>query len=327
MQCFLSCRGDKRLRLQCAVNLVAGVSVSILWFSACALGEPKRGPPSSAKTPAMANDGRVIATQPTGNRYPWLNDNDRVPVKRLDNVFHPPDGFARVHVGSGTFGAWLRGLPIRQDRTRVYSFRRRLLQRPSAAIVHLDVGHRDLQQCADSAIRLHAEFLWSKGQKKALKYHFTSGDLSRWETWQKGERFIIDGSQVTRKIGPLRNDSHESFRTWLDLIFMYAGSLSIHRDTTAVGDSPFEIGDIFVQGGRPGHVVMILDMAEDAKGKTVALIGQGFMPAEDFHILQDDGPHVVDGQWFILPTTETGTLPTPSWPSPFTKDQARRFQF
>ncbi|WP_438356947.1 DUF4846 domain-containing protein [Cystobacter fuscus] len=32
-------------------------------------------------------------------------------------------------------------------------------------------------------------------------------------------------------------------------------------------------------GGSPGHTVMVLDVARDAEGRRVALLGQGFTPA------------------------------------------------
>ncbi|EPX62317.1 hypothetical protein D187_008504 [Cystobacter fuscus DSM 2262] len=35
----------------------------------------------------------------------------------------------------------------------------------------------------------------------------------------------------------------------------------------------------FVLGGSPGHTVMVLDVARDAEGRRVALLGQGFTPA------------------------------------------------
>ena len=91
--------------------------------------------------------------------YPWLQDwQEHPPMVTLVSKFPVPQGYERVTVQPKTYSHWLRHLPIRTDRTNVLSFRGYRLSRPSAAIVAIDVGTRDLQQCADSVIRLHAEY-------------------------------------------------------------------------------------------------------------------------------------------------------------------------
>ncbi|MEE2788171.1 MAG: DUF4846 domain-containing protein [Myxococcota bacterium] len=307
---------------------LVGLLVGSPWLNGHAQGEPPShghgvGQTSDQTGPALRMP--VIKSGAHWQLYPWMPKAHALPIRRLDNTFPTPSGYTRIEVVPGHFDHWLRGLPIRRDRRQVLSYRDRPLDRPAAGIVYMDVGRRDLQQCADSAIRLHAEYLWAKGFQHRLQYHFTSGDLSRWSDWKAGERFVIRGAEVARKTGPARSGSHQSFRAWLDLIFTYAGSLSLPRDTTVVGTKPYRAGDILVQGGRPGHVVMILDIARNRDGTTIALLGQGFMPAEDFHVLRDQGPHVIEQTWFRLPDEMDAPLPTPSWPSPFTKAQARRF--
>ncbi|MFN7146484.1 MAG: DUF4846 domain-containing protein, partial [Myxococcota bacterium] len=57
-------------------------------------------------------------------------------------------------------------------------------------------------------------------------------------------------------------------------------------------------GDIVVQPGSPGHAVVLLDVATRGDRAWV-LVGQGYMPAMDFHVL--DGPVAgwfpVEGDW------------------------------
>ena len=97
----------------------------------------------------------------------------------------------------------------------------------------MDVGDRDLMQCADSVIRLHAEFLWAKGRQDEAAYRFTSGDETRWRDWVAGERMHIAGSRVRRTRGRARVPEHASYRRWLDLVFTYAGTMSLARDAAA----------------------------------------------------------------------------------------------
>lgn len=245
-------------------------------------------------------------------------------VVRLSEAFRPPEGFLRVDVGAGSFGGWLRGLPMRADRTRVKSYRGDDLDSPSAGIIPLDLGDKNLQQCADSAIRLHAEWLWASGRHDDLAYHFTSGDEIRFSDWLRGERIAVDGANVRRLKGEARARSRASLRSWLDLVFMYAGTRSLARDSRAVEPTDVQPGDFFVAPGSPGHAVVVLDVATNDAGRRVALLGQGFMPAQEFHVLRSQGRQVLDEVWFVLPQKAEEELRTPSW-RPFSGADARRF--
>jgi hypothetical protein len=62
-----------------------------------------------------------------------------------------------------------------------------------------------------------------------------------------------------------------------------------------------------------GHAVLILDVARDAKGNRVLLLGQGYMPAQSFQVLRPSAKEV----WFPLDLS-AGKLETPFWdPFPF----------
>lgn len=49
---------------------------------------------------------------------------------------------------------------------------------------------------------------------------------------------------------------------------------------------PPQVGDVLVRGGSPGHVVMVLAVAKSLTGRTRVMLGQGFMPAQQFHVLR-----------------------------------------
>lgn len=282
-------------------------------------------PPDTNPLDAMPSD----AMPPVAvDDYPWLPAMAAAaplpPLVRLDARFPSPAGFTRVAAAPGSYAAWLRGLPVRTDRAAVLAYDGRPLFRPSAAVVALDVGDRDLQQCADTVIRLHAEYLWHRGRAAEAAYHFTSGDRSAWKDWRRGERFKVAGSRVERVRGAARPDTWAAWRGWLAHTFRYAGTQSLRLDSDPVGARPLRAGDFLVQPGGPGHAVVLLDVAEHPDGRRAALIGQGFMPAEDLHVLQMPG--ALDDVWFLLPPPEGGSIMTPSWPRPFARDQARRFR-
>ncbi len=258
-----------------------------------------------------------------GASYPWLADLAEVPTAPLETVVAVPAGFQRSPANEGSLAHWLRHLPVRTDRTDVRAYDGRRLRSPAAHVIALDVGSRDLQQCADTAIRLVSEFAWASGRTEELGWDFTSGDHTRWSDYVDGETFVIHRS-VERRAGPARSSDRATFRRWLNLVFTYAGTRSLAREGRPVeGVRP---GDIYVAGGSPGHAVVVLDVATHPDGRRAALLGQGFMPAQELHVLRA-GPApaspVLDDVWFLLPTTSEDLLDTPSW-APFRSTDARR---
>ncbi|MCO4771473.1 MAG: hypothetical protein KDA24_15680 [Deltaproteobacteria bacterium] len=267
----------------------------------------------------------ALGDLPDVPHYPWLLEAEDGPTAPLSDLVAPPRGFARVPASPHSLAGWMRDLPVRTDRTEVHAYDGRELSSPSAHVVALDVGVRDLQQCADSAIRLLSEYAWATGRADELAWDFTSGDRTRWADWLAGERFVI-GRTVERRVGAARSNTRSTFRRWLDLVFTYAGTRSIAREGEAVGDKPVEAGDVYVSAGSPGHAVIVVDVATHSDGRRAALLAQGYMPAQELHILRarrDAISPTLDGIWFVLPTTADGVLDTPSW-APFRAGDARR---
>ncbi len=237
---------------------------------------------------------------------PWPVDAASTPLKAR---FAPPPNTARMKLAPDSFGAWLRELPVREGRSWVslYNGAPKINQLAHVAVIDIDVGDKDLQQCADSVIRLHAE--WQRQSGLPICYRFTSGDRIPWKRWKAGDRVAVRGRHVKwRKARAAADDSYRSFRRYLDTVFMYAGTLSLSRSLGRVDGAGVEPGDVFLKGGSPGHVVMVLDVALDAAGKRHMLLGQGFMPAQSFHVLRQPGH---GSPWY--PARSTGELETPEW--------------
>jgi hypothetical protein len=45
------------------------------------------------------------------------------------------------------------------------------------------------------------------------------------------------------------------------------------------------IGDVLIQGGSRGHAMLIVDMAVNSVRQKLYLLLQGFMPAQDIHVV------------------------------------------
>jgi hypothetical protein len=233
-------------------------------------------------------------------------------VDSLRGRFSPPPGYARVELERGTFGAWLRELPLAEAGTLVKSYSGAVLYEPGhphvAAVVAIDAGGADLQQCADSIIRLHAEWQWSRGVRE-MTWRAAAGTMP-YERWVKGERPVARGAALVWEPGTRarpRNE-HASFRKYLDAVFMFANTGSLSQQAKAVEASELAPGDFVVMPGAPGHAVLVLDTAVNAAGKKVALLGQGYMPAQSFHVLRPSASQT----WFEIEPGEPG-LKTPFW--------------
>ncbi|MDC0713103.1 DUF4846 domain-containing protein [Stigmatella sp. ncwal1] len=253
------------------------------------------------------------------SRYPWLAPSTS--VRTLEAAFPPPSGYTRMDVEPGTFAAWLRGLPLRPSGTPVRDYQGGEILSGTdgrlAAVAELDVGTANLQQCADSIIRLHAEWQWASNQKERIAYRFTSGHLASWTKYAAGDRPRISGSKVAWARTSSASKTRPTFRAYLDLVFTYAGTLSLQAEKNHPGREDVRPGDFFVMGGSPGHAVLVLDVAHDVKGQRMALLGQGFIPAQDFHVLSPGR----QGPWFSLEDPEVAT---PFW-KPFAWSSLRRF--
>jgi len=262
---------------------------------------------------------------PATQDYPWLADPAAAITRgpdALEQRFEPPDGFTRVDLRPGSFGAWLRRLPLSPVGTPVRSFRGGVILPPDhdnlAAVVALDVGTHDLQQCADSIIRLHGEWLSAQGRRDA-SYRAASGVAMPFTRWARGERMVPEGLSFAWVQSARADDGHASYRRWLDAVFTYANTGSLARDADPVSPAELRPGDFVVQAGAPGHAVLVLDLARAPDGRRALLLGQGFMPAQSFQVLRPSPART----WFVV-DPDAQALDTPFW-APFPWKALRRF--
>lgn len=215
-------------------------------------------------------------------------------------AFPAPVGAVRATADS--WGESLRSLPLYPPDRQVMSYQGDVLDMPAARVVELPLVAGDLQQCADSILRLRAEWERKRGREPA--YHYTSGFVSRWSDWKAGKRPVVSGSKVSLGGGGKVGDTEANWTGWLANLFMYAGTRSLGKDTVAPSGTPtadVRVGDLLVTPGSPGHAVLIVDVAR-GEGHTWALVGQGFMPAQDFHVVRGPAAGWFDVSGDTLPT-------------------------
>ena len=116
--------------------------------------------------------------------------------------------------------------------------------------------------------------------------------------------------------------TYESFQKYLRIVFSYASTLSMEKESKEIKVSDIQVGDIFIKGGSPGHVVMVVDKCENQEGKKAFLLAQGFMPAQQFHILKNERHK--DDMWYYEDEV-TYPFSTPEYT--FEKGSLRRLEY
>lgn len=252
--------------------------------------------PSASSVTAEVPDAAPPATVPTTpdpKRYTWLDDKSNefpAPVDTLQSRFATPSGATRVPVEAGSFGEWLRNLPLAAPGTPSKNFKGDVVypgdDQYLGAVIAIDVGKIDLQQSPDVLIRLHAEWLFSQGNKD-ITYRGATGLDMPLAKWARGERMDSQGASVfwVMKSKPSEID-HAEFRRYLTAVFTWANSTSLAQQAEAIPADDLRPGDFFVHLGSPGHALIVLDVARKPKGPPLALLGQALNPSENPFVLQ-----------------------------------------
>jgi hypothetical protein len=130
--------------------------------------------------------------------------------------------------------------------------------------------------------------------------------LKSQERW-KEIRFVDNNSNVYAPAGRLDD---LQWQQWLEKVFAHCGTLSLQKQLSPIdGSSQYSIGSVLIQGGSPGHAMTIVDMAENKDGKKIYLLAQGYLPAQDIHIVINPENPVLS-PWYFL---ENGPVKTPGW--------------
>ena len=204
--------------------------------------------------------------------------------------FPTPEGYAYVNVHQNSFEEYIENFPLKKYGSPILKYDGTEIetQHLHEAIFDIDTGTKDLQQCADAIIRLRAEYLFKMKKFDDIKFHFTSGDLMKWNDYKNGTRAFVNGNSVQFKKTEKLDDSYENFRKYLNLIFTYAGTISLNEETKPVlKTSDLKVGDILITAGSPGHIVFIAGVSENQKGEKLFLLAEGFTPAQSIHVLKN----------------------------------------
>ncbi len=235
-----------------------------------------------------------IGCEPAKNEQPAgeqnLPDKQAIAIYKTIGSIPIPGGYTREPASPGSFGAWLRSVPLKKDKT-VYLYDGRVKPNQSAqfAVIDIPVGKKDLQQCADVVMRLRAEYLYAHQLYKQIGFMDYSG---KWYKWPGGA-------------------NRPAFDNYLQNVFGWCGSASLEKQLKLVNDfNSIKAGDVFVKGGFPGHAMTVVDIAINEKGKKIFMLVQGYQPAQDMHLLINPNNEGLS-PWYEIPEGEV--INTPEW--------------
>lgn len=242
----------------------------------------------------------------------------------IETRIRVPDGFERIDVQQGSFSKYLRNLPLKshQSKVKYYDGSEKLNYNVYVAVVDLAIGKKDLHQCADAVMRLKAEYLWNEKQYDKIHFNFTNGFRVDYQEWMKGKRIAVKGNKTWWTHSGKASNSYKSFWKYMEIIFSYAGTYSLEKELKKVQLDNLQIGDVFIQGGFPGHAVIVVDVAVNSKsGEKIFMLAQSYMPAQDLQVLVNPGSEEIS-PWYSVDFGEE--LETPEWI--FKKTDLKRFE-
>ncbi|WP_153846380.1 DUF4846 domain-containing protein [Sphingobacterium paramultivorum] len=253
-------------------------------FSGC--GQPNVAAPNN-KT---LNPATTESIAPDGNQF---IKPDGMTVKSRILL---PEGFKRPTYRVEEFGHFLENLPLYPIDQEVHYYNGKIKPRNNIynSVMKLDIGKRDLHQCADAVMRLRADYLYQQKRYKDIKFNFLSDSKPRaYTNYAKGDY------------------SYPTYWKYLEYVFAYANTASLHDELPSVKTTQeVKIGDTFIQKGSPiGHAIIVVDLAKDSTGKTIVLLAQSYMPAQEIQILNNWNNSTLS-PWYDI---DQDIIKTPEW--------------
>lgn len=224
--------------------------------------------------------------------------------------FSVPPGYQRVKYTGDSFGAFLRELKLKKMGSPVllYDGREKFFSH-HISVLDIAILPQDLIQCADAVIKLRAEYLYKQKQHNKISFELTNGMEVPFSKFANGERVKVSGNKTSWVKGNYKTgNDRDVFDEYLKFIYIYAGTLSLSKQMPKADIKAIKIGDVFLQGGSPGHAVLVVDMAvHQESGEKIMMLAQSYMPSQELHILKN---YSFVSPWYKV---KDATLITPEW--------------
>lgn len=240
----------------------------------------------------------------------------------IEERYQTLEGYNRVEVDRNSFGEFLRNQKLKPygEKVLYYNGREKKKKDVYDSVIDVEIGDRDLHQCADAIMLLRGEYLYSIGKYEDISFNFVSGFKAEYKKWMAGYRIKVEGNNVSYYKGADPSNTYEDFRKYMDMVMAYSSTLSLEKELESIDVEDMEIGDVFIIGGSPGHAVIVMDMAINDNGEKTFILAQSYMPAQQTQILINPMDKSIS-PWYSLKDKEK--LITPEWT--FELEQLKRF--
>ena len=234
-----------------------------------------------------------------------------------------PKGYHRIEVQSNSFASYLRNIALRPHDAEVKYFDGSTKSNNNVycAVVDQNIGARDLHQCADAVIRLKADYHWRQKEFDKIHFNLTNGFNVPYKRWMEGDRVKVTGNKTEWYSTNKHSNTYDNFWSYLEFVFTYAGTASLSKELESVPFKDIQIGDVLIQGGFPGHAVIVMDLAFNPQNnKKLFLLAQSYMPAQTLQILINPRNSNLS-PWYEL--NDERKVITPEWT--FSPQDLKRF--
>ena len=136
----------------------------------------------------------------------------------IETRFIVPNGFKRTESPSNSFEKYLRQLPLKPQGAMVKLYDGSVKENYDVyeAVVDMDIGKKNLQQCADAIMRLRAEYLYLQKRYDIIHFNFTNGFKVDYSEWMKGKRMVVKGNKTNWTQSANSSNTYEDFRRYMD---------------------------------------------------------------------------------------------------------------
>jgi len=223
-----------------------------------------------------------------------------------------PAGYSRLVLSDSSFGTWLRKVSLKKDNTvYLYNGTKKLNQSAQYAVLDVSVGKEDLQQCADAVMRLRAEYFFNRGEYTRINFKASDGTVLSFADWRNGFRYRLQGNKLLKEQSSSAcTNLRQCFDAYLRVVFSYCGTASLQQSLQRVKNiRDIRAGDVWIEGGYPGHAMIVRDVADSDRNERIFLLAQSYMPAQDVHVVRN--PADDNSPWYKA--AEAQPLYTPEW--------------
>ncbi len=242
------------------------------------------------------------------NIFPLIAGAQSLPKPESNIVsvrLNVPAKHERTKADAGSFAAFLRHLPLLPAGSDVKFSDGSAKQMPHcAAVIDMEIDNKNLQQSAQSLMRLRAEYLYEQQLFSNIHFHIRNGNPIPYDEWSKGMKIIVDRKAYWTKT-PNNPKKYRTFRLYLEFIFEHSDFETLQQDIEAIPFSDLVIGDLLILNtGDSNHALMILDMAVHPRtGQQMVLLATGGAPAQSIQIVANNKSL---GAWF--PVNKNGEI-------------------